>query len=207
MPKGVAAACVIVIAAAAACAMDVAPAPALPPPVVFEGFGLGDLSSAASVGRALRATDTQSASRGARAVDVIVQGPGAGAIGPLAAEVRGRIDGFDVAGGVQGDAEQFVGRMPRWTGRIGLGSSGPDGGRSLEVRTLLEPSHGGGRVGVQIGPRIERRLRRGTRIFLDGAATAEAVREPAEGGWRLPGTSTADSMATAGVSASTGIIR
>ncbi|MFM9059938.1 MAG: hypothetical protein ACKOSQ_12590 [Planctomycetaceae bacterium] len=183
--------------------------PAASPTVAFDGFGLGDLSAAASVARVLRETPGSAAEPGSVPLDVVVRGPGRGvdATAPLAAEVRGRIEGIDVAAGMQGDAEALASRTPRWTGRLGVGTDGPDGSRSVEVRTLLESRAGTGRVGVEIGPRIERRLGRNARVFLDGSASAEASRAVDAGGAHLPGTSTADSATAVGVSARTGIVR
>ncbi len=184
-----------------------------PPPVVFDGFGLGDMTAAASAARALRAT---AACADAEAdadipLDVVVRGPGGGRTepvpAPLAAELRSRIEGFDVAAGFQGDARALAERTPRWTGRIGVGSAGPGGGERLELRTRLESRAGAERLGVEIGPRIERRLRRGVRVFIDGAASAEAVRDDVAEGWQFPGTSAADSAAAVGFTARTGIIR
>lgn len=183
----------------------------VPPPVVFDGFGLGDMTAAASAARALRATAVCAAEGPDVPLDVIVRGPGGGRMepvpAPLAAEVRSRIEGFDVAAGFQGDARALAERTPRWTGRIGVGSTGPAGGESLELRTRLESRSGVERLGVEFGPRIERRLRRGVRVFLDGAASAEAVRADVADGWQLPGTSAADSAAAVGFTARTGIIR
>ncbi len=193
---------VIVVAAA----MTVADADA-PLPVVFDGFGLGDLSAAASAARALRASGD--AAEAGRPLDVVVRGPGGGATEPvpLAAEVRGRIEGIDVAAGLAGDAAALTDRRPQWIGRIGVGHVRPEGGESLELRTRLESRDEAGRLGLEIGPRIERRLGRSARIFVDGAASAEAVRVDAATGWQLPGTTAADTGAAVGVSARTGIIR
>jgi len=199
---------VMMLAGARAAAGADAPAP---PPVVFEGFGLGDLSAAASVSRAVRAAAVAGASDDGPEFDVVVRGPKGPPTepvpAPLAAEVRGRLEGFDVAAGFQGDARALAERTPRWTGKIGLGTEGPDGAEALELRTRIESRGGAGRLGLEIGPRIERRLPRGARFFIDGAATAEAVRAAPEEGWQLPGTSTADSAAAVGLSARTGIVR
>ena len=208
MPRTLVAVVALAMAVACRAAAAQSPAEAAPPPVVFEGFGLGDMTAAASVARALREAAGPEAPAGGVPLDVVVRGPGSGgaATAPLAAEVRGRIEGIDVAAGLQGDAEALAARTPCWTGRVGVGSDGPGGSESLELRTLLESNAGTGRVGVEVGPRIERRLRRGVRVFLDGTASAEAVRAADAGGWQLPGTSTADSAAV-GVSARTGIVR
>ena len=195
----------ILAVALAACGVAGGAEPA-PPPVAFDGFGLGEMSAAASVARALRAAEARDASA---PLDVVVRGPGAGRAeaAPLAAEVRSRVEGIDLAAGFQGEAMDLVERSPRWTGRIGVGNEGPAGRESLELRTRLESRAGVDRLGVEVGPRIERRLRRGARVFFDGAASAEACRGADAAGWQLPGTSTADIMTAVGVSARTGIIR
>lgn len=202
---------VVALALAVACRPAAAqpPAEAAPPAVAFEGFGLGDLSAAASVARVLRETAGTESPPGGVPLDVMVRGPGGGrgAPGPLAAELRSRIDGIDVAAGLEGDAKDIVGRTPSWIGRIGVGSERPAGLEAIELRTRLESRGGAHRLGVEIGPRIERRLPRGARVFLDGSASAEAVRAGDAGGWQLPGTSTADSATAVGVSARTGIVR
>jgi hypothetical protein len=60
-------------------------------------------------------------------------------------------------------------------------------------------------LGIEVGPRIERRLGRGMLFFIDGKAEARALRSPETGWWALPGTSTADGMV--GVTARTGLVR
>ena len=58
--------------------------------------------------------------------------------------------------------------------------------------------------GIEVGPRIERRLRRGAVLFLDGKAEATALRSAETGEWSLPGSSV-DGMV--GVAARTGLKR
>lgn len=198
----------LVVVVAVACLHASAQPPA-PPPVVFEGLGLGDMSAAGSVARALRAGLPAESRQERIPLDVVVRGPGGGTppTVPLAAEVRGRIEGIDMAAGLQGQAEQLAARAPCWTGRIAVGETGAGGAAALELRTRLESRDGRGRLGVEIGPRLERRLPRGARLFLDGTAMAEAVRDVDAGGWQFPGTSTADTNAAIGLSARTGIAR
>lgn len=180
-----------------------------PPAVVFEGFGLGDLSAGASVAQALRSVADPALPTACRPLDVFVRGPGAGreATAPLAAEIRSRVEAFDVAAGFEGDAASLAARVPRWTGRIRLGEAGPTGSDAIELRTRLDACPGLERLGVELGPRFERRLPNGARVFFDGAASAEAFRSADGGGWQLPGTSTADSLTAVGISARTGIVR
>lgn len=196
---------VVVVAAMCLHAHAVPPAP----PAVFEGLGLGDMSAAGSVARALRAELPDESRQERIPLDVVVRGPGGGSLptAPLAAEVRGRIESIDMAAGLQGQAEQLAAREPCWTGRIAVGEANARGAAAVELRTRLESRDGRGRLGVEIGPRLERRLPRGARLFLDGTATAEAIRDADAGGWHLPGTSMADTEAAIGLSARTGIAR
>lgn len=202
--------CLVACAGAGAGGGPCAAMGAVPPaavPLEFEGFGFGDLSAADTVAAALRAAADPTPESTAFPLDVAVRGPGGGdgRPAPLAAEIRGIVEGFDVAAGFQGDVEAIVERSPSWTGRIGLGSSGPDGARAVELRTRLGSRAGVGLLGVEVGPRFERRLPNGMRLFLDGAASAEAVR--AAEGLQLPGESTADGLTAVGVTARTGLVR
>ena len=74
----------------------------------------------------------------------------------------------------------------------------------LELRTSLTPARQAGVLGVEVGPRIERRLRRGAVLFFDGKAEAKTQRSVETGGWLLPGEA-AEGMV--GVAARTGLTR
>lgn len=192
------------------CAADV---PAPPPPVVFEGLGLEGFSGGESVAAALRETNATTGRptgewrNGIPPLDLAVRGPSGkdAMLMPLAAEVRSRIDAFDVAAGLQADSQAFQEGRADWTGRIGLKSEHEAGSERIELRTLVGRRAETGMLGIELGPRIERRLRRGMVFFIDGKAEARALRNQETGWYALPGTSTADGMV--GVTARTGLVR
>jgi len=203
----------VLLAGPAAAWDDATPAAApfaLPPPVVFEGLGLGDFVGTDSVASALSHAGGRSHEQPAMVEfkGIEVRGPsGPNATpAPMAAEVQSRIDWIDVAAGVAADPERLRDGPSLWTGRIGLSHDRDSGSESLEVRTMLLPRETASMIGVAVGPKIERKLRRGLTVFIDGQAEAQAYRS-ADAGWlSLPGVADG-SLATVGVSARTGIVR
>ena len=188
--------------------------PAPPPPVVFEGLGLEGFCGAESVAAALRETNTtlgrpaEEWRNGIPPLDLRVRGPsgrGEASALPLAAEVKSRIDAFDVAAGLQADSQAFQEGRADWTGRIGLKAEHEAGSEGIELRTLVGRRAETGMLGIELGPRIERRLGRGMLFFIDGKAEARALRNQETGWYALPGPSTADGMV--GVTARTGLVR
>lgn len=182
-----------------------------PPPVVFEGLGLGGFEGTESVSAALGrvpagrrdAADSPIEFRG-----IAVQGPNGrdAAPIPLTAEVRSRVDRFDLAAGLLADPAAIEAGPSLWTGRLGLANDGRAGRESLELRTTLAPGPERSLIGVAVGPRVERRLGGGMTFFLDGHAEAQAARPAEAGWWTLPGTSL-DDLTTLGVAARTGLVR
>jgi len=79
----------------------------------------------------------------------------------------------------------------------------------LELKTSLGRSQQAGILGVELGPRIERRLRGGTVFFLDGKAQAEARRSAETGTWMMPRLAEQGQGGggMVGVAASTGLVR
>lgn len=182
-----------------------------PPPVVFEGLGLAGFEGAGSVAAAMRRVGTGPSEPIEPPVEfkgISVQGPsGRDPLPiPLAAEVRSRIDRFDVAAGMLADPASITAGPARWTGRIGMAHDRATGSESLEVRTTLAPGHDSSLIGVAFGPRVERRFGNGMTFFIDGHAEAQAVRGADAGWWSLPGTSTAE-LTMLGVTARTGLVR
>jgi hypothetical protein len=188
------------------------PAPAIdPPPVVFEGLGLAGFGGAGSVAAALRQVGTASASPSDTPVTfqgINVRGPGGpnAAPAPLTAELRSRIDRIEVAAGLLAHPAVIHSGPSQWTGRIGLAHDGETGRESLEVRTMLAPGVEQSLVGVAVGPRLERRLGKGTTFFIDGQAEAQAIHSAESNWWMLPGTSR-ENYSMLGVTARTGLVR
>ncbi|MFM8415588.1 MAG: hypothetical protein ACKOCX_12795 [Planctomycetota bacterium] len=182
-----------------------------PPPVVFEGLGLAGFEGAGSVASALKQAGPAAPDAAPSPVEfkgIAVQGPTGrdGLPVPLAAELRSRIDQFDVAAGLLADPAVIDAGPARWTGRIGLANTSDAGRESLELRTMLAPGQERSTIGLALGPRLERRFGKGMTFFLDGQAEAQAMRSAEAGWWTLPGTSTAD-LTMLGVTATTGLLR
>jgi hypothetical protein len=182
-----------------------------PPPVVFEGLGLAGFTGAGSVAAALRQVNTTAT----KPTDIPltfqginVRGPSGpnAAPAPLTAELRSRIDRIEVAAGLLADPAVIQSGPSQWTGRIGLAHDGAAGRESLEVRTMLAPGVEQSLVGVAVGPRLERRLRKGTLFFIDGQAEAQAFHSQESNWWMMPGTSR-ENYSMLGLTARTGIVR
>ena len=203
----------------AACLLATAPLGAgewaAPAPDAFTGLGLAGFEGEGSVAAALRQAGAGGAASdpanqilpGLELRGLAVQGPSNRDLqSPIAAELRSRIERFDVAAGVRAESERFAEGPSQWIGRIGLASDRPDGGERLELRTTLGRRSEGGILGIELGPRLERRLRRGATFFIDGKAEARAARSTDGGWWSMPGTAT-DGAGMVGVGANTGLVR
>jgi len=180
------------------------------PPLVFEGFGLGHESGPRCVATALRRIEAERRRDADSEIPLEfgVQGPsGSEAVtSALAAEVRSRIEGFDIAAGMRADPDVIRQGPARWTGRIGLATERENGCEKIELRTSLASRDTTGVLGFEVGPRIERRLRRGTVFFIDGKAEAQAIRSADGGSWAMPGSLNADGLGMLGVMARTGVV-
>lgn len=202
------------IACVLAAVVAVAGEPQPPLPLeAFTGFGLGDFQGEGSIAAALRTAqgdrqdDDEPLLPGVEFCGLSVQGPsGRNSELPIAAEVRSRIDRFDVAAGLQTQPERFEEGPSQWVGRIGLTSERSDGSERFELRTTLGRWSDGGLLGLEVGPRLERRLHRGATFFIDGKAQAQAARSIDDGWWTLPGMAR-DGSGMVGVTAHTGVTR
>lgn len=180
-------------------------------PVEFDGFGLGNFDGTGSIAAELERLDAEAERDRARSMPAIAVAL-AGPVGrdvppvPLTAELRSRIDRFDVAGGLVADNHVVAEGPARWMGRIGVSNERPGGRESVELRTIVGNNAEWGLVGVEVGPRVERRLGRGVTVFIDGKAEAQAMRSAETGWWSLPGTAT-DGASMVGVAARTGLTR
>lgn len=209
-------ACVAAVIGAGACAAPAADAPRQTPPAeAFTGLGLAGFEGEGSIAAALRrAGEMRPASEeeeqilpGLEFRGLSVQGPNQRDLqSPIAAEVRSRIDRFDVAAGVRADQDRVTEGPSHWVGRIGLSNDRPEGSERLELRTTLGRRSEGGMLGIEVGPRLERRLRRGATFFIDGKAEAQAARSVEGGWWSMPGTAT-DGSSMVGIGARTGLVR
>lgn len=193
------------LAAVAARAEPLQPTVALPP-VVFEGFGLDGFTGGGSLAAALRDVAPAGSPGAALPLDIVVRGPtGRDAVAEqLATEIRSRIERLDVSAGVVTNRASIHDGFAAWTGGVAVASEHATGRDILELRTSLTQAQQSGVLGIEVGPRIERRLRRGAVLFLDGKAEARTQRSVETGGWLLPGNA-AEGMV--GVAARTGLTR
>lgn len=170
------------------------------PPVVFDGFGFAAADS-------LPPCDVASAEPTAgMPLDIVVRGPTGRDVAAeqLATEIRSRIESLDLSAGVVATGGSMRDGVTAWTGRVAVAAEHARGREALEVRTSLGQARQAGMVGIEVGPRIERRLRRGTLLFIDGKAEASTQRSAEAATGLLPGTA---AEGTVGVAARTGLTR
>jgi len=191
-------------------AASVPAATAAGPTALVTDLGLEDFAGAESIAAALRRADLSA--RGGPPpglpLDLAVKGPCGrdAAATPLSAELRGRLERFDVAAGMLAAQDALHDGPTKWTGRIAIASERPAGSEAFELRTTLGRRDSAGVLGVEAGPRIERRLGHGATFFIDGKAQAQTQRATDSGWWSLRNLSP-DAGSTVGVSAHTGLAR
>lgn len=188
-------------------------APAAPMPVVFDGFGLDAGAACAAAAAAVHDIDAEATRAPSFGVplDIRVRGP-AGSSPPsdrLAAEVRSRLEGIDLTAGLHADPAVADDGPARWIGGVGMCRDHDRGREAIEVKTSVGRGRQSGILGLEVGPRIERRLPHGRVFFLDGRAEAQAQRTADGGDWMLPrlADQRQDGAGMLGVAASTGFVR
>jgi hypothetical protein len=181
-------------------------------PVVFDGLGLEDFKGSGSIASALQGLEADASPADLPLgvpVDVVVRGPSGRGNGsdPLAAEMKSQVEGIDLTAGMQADPAAIAEGPAKWLGGVGVSSHHERGRDVLELKTSLGRSQQIGILGVEVGPRIERRLRGGTVFFLDGKAQAQARRSAETGAWMMPRLADQTGAGMVGVAASTGLVR
>jgi hypothetical protein len=175
---------------------------------------LHDFDGVSSLAAALRASDLEVEDEAA-ALGVIVKGPTAPdqVRQPLTAEVRhrinlidGLIEGVEVMAGMQADRTMISDGPAKLVGGVGMAAEHAQGREAIEVHTLVGQNEQWGRIGLEVGPRIERRLPGGITLFFDGKAEATSTPWQPIGGQSLPGLAT-DGLGLIGVAGRTGLLR
>lgn len=168
---------------------------------------LHDFDGVSSLAGALRTSDLEVV-EDAAAIGVVVKGPTAPdqAKQALTAEVRRRVEGIDVLAGLQADRTVIQEGPTKLVGGVGVSAEHPRGREALEVRTLVGQNEQWGRIGLEVGPRIERRLPGGITLFLDGKAEAASTPWQTYGAQSLPGQPAAGT-GLIGLTGRTGIAR
>jgi hypothetical protein len=144
----------------------------------------------------------------AAALGIVVTGPTAAdqVQKPVEAEIHRRIEGLDVSAGMTADRSMIREGPAKWVGGIGLSAERTCGREALELRTSLGQNEQWGTIGLEVGPRIERRLPGGMLLFFDGKAEAAAGTPQSYGGESLPGQAT-DGLGLIGLTGRTGLVR
>lgn len=168
---------------------------------------LHDFDGVASLAAALRASDLE-VEEEAAALGVVVKGPTAPdqVRQPLTAEVRHRIEAVEVMAGMQADRTMISDGPAKLVGGVGMAAEHARGREAIEVRTIVGQNEQWGRIGLEVGPRIERRLPGGITLFFDGKAEATSTPWQPIGGQSLPGQAT-DGLGLIGVTGRTGLLR
>jgi hypothetical protein len=185
----------------------VSPASSEPSPAVAD-FSLHDFDGAASIVSALRTSDMEVHEEAAD-LGLVVRGPASPdqAQQPLTAEVRRSIEGIGVIAGMQADRRMMREGPARLVGGLSMAAEHEAGRDAVELRTSLGQNDQWGTIGLEFGPRIERRLPRGMLFIIDGKAEAKSLPSDLRyGSQSLPGQPN-DALGLIGLTGRTGLVR
>jgi hypothetical protein len=172
-------------------------------------FRLHDFDGIASLAASLRNSDFEVIDEAAR-LGFVVKGPTAPehAQQPVIAQIKSRIEGIDVTAGMQADRSVIREGPAQWIGGLGVASDYELGRRSVELRTSVGQNDQWGAIGLEVGPRLERRLPGGILFVIDGKAEARTL--PVDrgfGGQTLPGQANDSGLGLIGLTGRTGLVR
>jgi hypothetical protein len=172
-------------------------------------FRLHDFDGIASLAASLRNSDFEVIDEAAR-LGFVVKGPTAPehAQQPVIAQIKSRIEGIDVTAGMQADRSVIREGPAQWIGGLGVASDYELGRRSVELRTSVGQNDQWGAIGLEFGPRLERRLPGGILFVIDGKAEARTL--PVDrgfGGQTLPGQANDSGLGLIGLTGRTGLVR
>ena len=172
-------------------------------------FQLHDFDGIASLAASLRKSDFEVNDEAER-LGLVLKGPTSPeqAQQPVLAQIKGRIEGIDVTAGMQADRSMIREGPAQWVGGLGMATEHDLGRHALEVRTSLGQNDQWGVIGLEIGPRLERRLPGGMLFVVDGKAEARTLpAEPGFGGQSLPGQANDSGLGLIGLTGRTGLMR
>jgi hypothetical protein len=172
-------------------------------------FRLHDFDGVASLAASLRKSDFEVNDEVER-LGLVVQGPTAPeqAKQPVLAQIKSRIEGIDITAGMQADRSMIREGPAQWIGGLGMAAEHDLGRHSLEVRTSVGQNDQWGVIGLEVGPRLERRLPGGILFVIDGKAEARTLPAvPALGSQSLPGQANDSGLGMIGLTGRTGLMR
>ncbi len=172
-------------------------------------FRLHDFDGVASLAASLRKSDFEVNDEVER-LGLVVKGPTAPeqAQQPVLAQIKSRIEGIDITAGMQADRSMIREGPAQWIGGLGMAAEHDLGRHSLEVRTSVGQNDQWGVIGLEVGPRLERRLPGGILFIIDGKAEARTLpADPALGSQLLPGQANDSGLGMIGLTGRTGLMR
>ena len=172
-------------------------------------FRLHDFDGVASLAASLRKSDFEVNDEVER-LGLVVKGPTAPeqAQQPVLAQIKSRIEGIDITAGMQADRSMIREGPAQWIGGLGMAAEHDLGRHSLEVRTSVGQNDQWGVIGLEVGPRLERRLPGGILFIIDGKAEARTLpADPALGSQSLPGQANDSGLGMIGLTGRTGLMR
>ena len=178
-------------------------------PAAEPDFQLHDFDGVASLAASLRKSDFEVNDEAER-LGIVVKGPTTPeqAQQPVLAQIKSRIEGIDVTAGMQADRSMIREGPAQWVGGLGMATEHELGRHALEVRTSLGQNDQWGVIGLEVGPRLERRLPGGILFVIDGKAEARTLpAEPGFGGQSLPGQANDSGLGLIGLTGRTGLMR
>lgn len=172
-------------------------------------FRIHDFDGVSSLAASLRQSDFEVNDEAER-LGLVVKGPTSPEQSqqPVIAQINRRIEGINVTAGMQADRSMMREGPAQWIGGLGMASECDLGRRSLELRTSVGQNDQWGAIGLEVGPRLERRLPGGILFVIDGKAEARTLpAEPGFGGQSLPGQANESGLGMIGLTGRTGLVR
>lgn len=181
----------------------------MPKPLAFDGFGFDPDFNGDCVAKALGGVRVQDeeASEEEGSLEFLVKGPPssrAGA-GVMTAEVGQEIAFLNIAAGVLANRDSLVDGPSGYTSRLSVDFEGESVAGGLDLKTQMRHAKNHSTVGIEFGPRLQRRFGKGVEFFMKGSA--EAVSRYERGGEMTPTGGPLQRPEQVGLSGTVGIAR
>ncbi len=175
----------------------------------FDGFGFDPDFNGDGVAKALGEVRVQDeeASEEEGSLEFLVKGPPssrAGA-GVMTAEVGQEIAFLNIAAGVLANRDSLVDGPSGYTSRLSVDFEGESVAGGLDLKTQMRHAKNHSTVGIEFGPRLQRRFGKGVEFFMKGSA--EAVSRYKRGGEMTPTGGPLQRPEQVGLSGTVGIAR
>ncbi|MBT6642552.1 MAG: hypothetical protein HOB45_05365 [Planctomycetaceae bacterium] len=160
----------------------------MPKRLAFDGFGFDSDFNHAGVAKALGGLRVQDEkpSQEEGSLEFFVKGPPssrAGA-GVMMAEVGHEMAFLNIAAGVLANRHSLVDGPSGYTSRLSVDFEGGSVAGGLDLKTQMRHAKNHSTVGIEFGPRLQRRFGKGVEFFMKGSA--EAVSRYERGGEMTP---------------------